>query len=140
MPSPMPSLKQRATPPLHPGNGTGARKIGSSESETLTHLLQSAQDEVKKLASEKQQLQQENEMLKIKVQTQMDLAAVLQQECGSKDTEIQRLYMQREIDKDERAELSRKLEEALEAISALQRERNMKLDAAVTGQVCFSAR
>ena len=93
---------------------------------------------MKKLASEKQQLLQENEMLKSKVQTQMDLATVLQQESGGKDNEIQRLYMQREMDKDERAELSRKLEDALEAISALQRERNMKLDTAVTEQVCFS--
>ena len=46
VPSPVPGLKQRATPPLHPGNGAGARMVGSTDSETLKHLLLSAQDEV----------------------------------------------------------------------------------------------
>jgi len=74
-------------------------------------------------------------MLKSKLQIQTDFALVLQQECAHKDTEIHRLHMQREIDKDKRADLSCKLEEVMENISALQRERNMKLDAAVTDQV-----
>lgn len=94
--------------------------------------------QVKKLSAEKLSLQQENEMLKSKLQIQLDLALILQQECTHKDTEIKRLYMQREIDKDLKAELSRKLEEVMENTSALQRERDMKLDAAVTGQVCLS--
>jgi hypothetical protein len=93
--------------------------------------------QVNKLSAEKHSLQQENKMLKSKLQIQTDLTLVLQQECAHKDMEIQRLHMQREIDKDKRAELSCKLEEVMENISALQRERNMKLDAAVTGQVCF---
>ncbi len=74
-------------------------------------------------------------MLKSQLQIQTDFALVLQQECAHKDTEIQRLHMQREIDKDKRADLSCKLEEVMENMSALQRERNMKLDEDITGQV-----
>jgi hypothetical protein len=52
IPSPVPSVQPRPTPPLHPGNGVGALGGGgevvnsSAESENLKKKLQSALDEV----------------------------------------------------------------------------------------------
>ena len=52
IPSPVPNVQPRPTPPLHPGNGVGAWGGGgevvnsSAESQNLPKVLQSALDEV----------------------------------------------------------------------------------------------
>ena len=83
-------------------------------------MLRSALDEVKQLAALKQSMSR--------------TVAALQQDAVEKDAEIQRLLAQREVDFAEKTELGRQLNDALDALTAIKRERNVTLDGLVTIQ------
>lgn len=97
-------------------------------------MLRSALEEVKQLAAVKQSMQMEHAQMEQIIQSHVRTVATLKRETGEKDAEIQGLLVQRQIDINEKAEHERKLNDAIEAITAIKRERNETLDGLVTNQ------
>ena len=127
--APSPAVRQHSSTPTH------ARRSGSSsEVEALSKMLRSALEEVKQLAAVKQSMQFEHALLQDELQEHARTVIALQEETANKDVEIQRLLVQREVDVHEMAEQERKLNDAIEAITAIKLERNETLDGLVTNQ------